>query len=383
MKRVIAMLLALTMVVCLFAGCGPAKTDPAGDADAPKTTDEGTDQASADGKTEQGDKTYKVGFSNVWVGNTYGVQSVNELEAFLSRNEKVSEYYIYNADNDVNKQISDIEDLIAKGVDMLILQPISAESVAPVVEEAYEKGIVVVDCTSPLAGATDSYHVSVVAKDYDFGYIGAKWLCEQMNGEGNVICLDGMAGLSSAVLRMEGANAAFAEYPNVKVIASEYANWDYATAKPVVENLLATYDDIDAVWSSGGDMTRAAIEAWAESGREWVPMMGEDCNGFLKLWSQYKDDGLSCIAVSLPTWLFAYGAELGLQVLEGTYTGEKDVVIDIPTITNDEVDDYVRMDLSDSFWGETHMSEEDIQALYGNGNDGSQGITGKGAANDH
>ena len=198
-----------------------------------------------------------------------------------------------------------------------------------------------------------------------------------------MICLDGMAGLSSAVLRMDGAKAAFAEYPNVKVIASEYANWDYATAKPIVENLLATYDDIDAVWSSGGDMTRAAIEAWAESGREWVPMMGEDCNGFLKLWSQYKDDGLSCIAVSLPTWLFAYGAELGLQVLEGTYTGEKDVVIDIPTITNDEVDDYVRMDLSDSFWGETRMSEEDIQALYGNGNDGSQGITGKGAANDH
>ena len=72
-----------------------------------------------------------------------------------------------------------------------------------------------------------------------------------------------------------------------------------------------------------------------------------------------------------------------MQVLEGTYTGEKDVVIDIPTITNDEVDDFVRMDLSDSFWGETRMSEEDILALYGNGNDGSQGITGKGAANDH
>jgi hypothetical protein len=39
--------------------------------------------------------------------------------------------------------------------------------------------------------------------------------------------------------------------------------------------------------------------------------------------------------------------------------------------------------LSDSFWGETHMSEEDIQALYGNGKDGSQGITGNGAATDH
>lgn len=326
---------------------------------------------------------YVVGFSNVWVGNTYGIQCVNELEAFLQSSEKVSKYYIYNADNDVNKQISDIEDLIAKGVDMLILQPISAESVAAVVEEAYDAGIVVVDCTSPLADATDSYNVSVVAKDYDFGYVGAKWLCEQIGGEGNIICLDGMPGLSSAVLRMEGCMDALKEYPNVKIIASEYGSWDYATTKPIVENLLATYDDIDGVWSSGGDMTRAAIEAWKEAGRDWVPMMGEDCNGFLKLWSQYKSEGLSCIAVSLPSWLFAYGAELGLEILDGTYTGEKDIIIDIPSFGNDEVDSYVREDLSDSFWGQTHMTEEQIVALYGNGNDGSQGITGAGAATDH
>lgn len=329
------------------------------------------------------EKTYTVGFSNVWVGNTYGIQCVNELEAYLNTCGWCSEYYVYNADNDVNKQISDIEDLIAKDVDMLILQPISAESVAAVVEEAYEKGIVVVDCTSPLADATDEYSVSVVAKDYDFGYVGAKWLCEQIGGKGNIICLDGMAGLSSQVLRMEGAQAAFAEYPDVKILADEYANWDYATAKPIVENLLNTYDQIDAVWSSGGDMTRAAIEAWHEAGREWVPMMGEDANGFLKLWAQYKDEGLSCIAVSLPTWLFAYGAELGYQILEGTYEGEKDIIIDIPQFGNDEVDQFVRYDLSDSFWGQTHMTEEQIVALYGNGNDGSQGITGAGAASDH
>lgn len=379
MKKWIALLLSCAMLFAMVAGCGggggSAET-PAGGESTPPASEE-----TGGGETET--KTYTVGFSNVWVGNTWGVQCVNELEAFLRNNEQVSEYYIYNADNDVNKQISDIEDLIAKGVDMLILQPISAESVAAVVEEAYEAGIVVVDCTSPLSDVTDMYNVSVVARDYDFGYVGAKWLCEELGGEGNIVCLDGMAGLSSAVLRMEGAMDAFAEYPGINVIASEYADWDYATAKPVMENLLAAYDDIDGIWSSGGDMTRAAIEVWADSGRDWIPMMGEDCNGFLKLWSEYKEDGLSCIATSLPTWLFAYGAELGLEILNGTYEGEKDIIVDIPTITNEEVDDYVRWDLSDSFWCGTQMSEEDIVALYGNGNDGSQGLTGEGVATDH
>ena len=377
MKKWIALLLSCVMLLAMVAGCGgtpaesPSQSGGAGET-APQS-------AAPDGET----KTYKVGFSNVWVGNTWGVQCVNELEAYLRNNEQISEYYIYNADNDVNKQISDIEDLIAKGVDMLILQPISAESVAAVVEEAYDAGIVVVNCTSPLSDATDKYNVSVVARDYDFGYVGAKWLCEELGGEGNIVCLDGMAGLSSAVLRMQGAQDAFAEYPGINVIASEYGVWDYATAKPVMDFLLAAYDDSDGIWASGGDMTRAAIEVWADSGRDWIPMMGEDCNGFLKLWSEYKDDGLSCIATSLPTWLFAYGAELGLEILNGTYEGEKDIIVEIPTITNDQVDDYVRWDLSDSFWCGTKMTEEDIVALYGNGNDGSQGLTGEGVATDH
>ena len=69
--------------------------------------------------------------------------------------------------------------------------------------------------------------------------------------------------------------------------------------------------------------------------------------------------------------------------MNGTYTGEKDIIVEIPTITNDEVEDFVRTDLSDSFWCGTRMTEEDIVALYGNGKDGSQGLSGTGAANDH
>jgi hypothetical protein len=63
------------------------------------------------------------------------------------------------------------------------------------------------------------------------------------------------------------------------------------------------------------------------------------------------------------------------DILDGNYTGEKDVIVDIPSFTDDEVDKYVREDLSDSFWGQTRMTEEQIVSLYGNGKDGSQGIS--------
>ncbi len=317
-------------------------------------------------------KTYKVGFSNVWVGNSWGVQCVNELESFLKNNDQVSEYYITDANNDVNKQISDIEDLISKKVDLLLLQPISSDAVSAVVEEAYGLGIKVVTCATPLT--TESYDVSVIAKDHDFGRVGAQWLVDQLEGKGNVIILDGMAGLSVAVNRRQGAMDVFDQYPDIKVIAEVNADWDYAKGKIATENLLTAYPKIDGVWSSGGDMTRGCVEAFLEAGRPLVPMMGEDNNGFLKLWVNNMDGGFQGIATSMPTWLFAEGAKIGLEVLEDTYIGEKDVVVEIPVITQDTVKDFVRTDLSDSFWNNTRMPEEDIQALYGEGKDGTQGF---------
>ena len=321
-------------------------------------------------------KTYKVGFSNVWVGNSWGVQCVNELESFLKNNPEVSDYTITNANNDVNKQISDIEDLISKGVNLLILQPRSPDAVTPVVEEAKAAGITVVTCASPLS--TDQYDASVVAKDYDFGRIGAEWLVKALNGKGNIIMLDGMAGVTVAVNRLQGAMDVINKYPDIKVLSTVNANWDYATGKTASENLLAAYPQIDGVWSSGGDMTRGCIEAFVEAKRPLIPMTGEDNNGFLKLWVKYKDQGFSSIATSMPTWLFAEGARIGLDILDGKYTGPKDVIVDIPVITQDTVSDFVRPDLSDSFWNNTRMPEADITALYGNGKDGTQGFGASG-----
>jgi ribose transport system substrate-binding protein len=177
MKKFLAVLLTISLMCCIFVGCAQKQTSSgsasstSGSTASASAASSGSTAASAEtsaasqstgsSSASSSGKKYKIGFSNVWVGNTYGIQCVNELETYLRSNDEVGEYYIYNADNDVNKQISDIEDLISKGVDMLILQPISAESVAAVVEEAHEAGIVVVDCTSPLADATDEYDVSV------------------------------------------------------------------------------------------------------------------------------------------------------------------------------------------------------------------------------
>lgn len=354
MKKGIKRVLPILMVLCLLVGaCLSA--------------------GFAEDETEGEGGAYKVGFSNVWVGNSWGVQCVNELESYLRNSDRVSEYFITDANNDINKQISDIEDLISKNVDLLILQPISPEAVSAVIEDAYDQGIVVVTCASPLD--TDKYNASVLAQDEDFGRVGMEWLAEELGGEGKIIMLNGMAGLTVSNNRTEGAKKVLENYPGIEILGEEYADWDYATGKTATENLLTAFPEIDGVWSQGGEMTRGAMEAFMAAGRELVPMTGEDSNGFLKMWKQYAPDGFKAIATSMPTWLFAEGAEIGLNILDGIEPDEKDMIVDIPVITPDTLDDYVREDLSDSFWANTRMPEEDIQALYGDGNDGTQGFT--------
>ena len=121
-------------------------------------------------------------------------------------------------------------------------------------------------------------------------------------------------------------------------------------------------------------MASGAVEAFLAADRPLCPMTGEDNNGFLKIWRDNTENGLTSIATSMPTWLFAEGARIGLDILDGNAPAEKDTVVEIPVITQDQLNDYVRDDLSDSFWANTHMSEEDRVALYGDGQDGTQGL---------
>jgi ribose transport system substrate-binding protein len=239
---------------------------------------------------------------------------------------------------------------------------VNAEALTPVIEEAYNRGVVVVTTASKLE--TDKYTAALVSDETEFGRAGGTWLVEKLGGKGNVIILDGMSGIATADQRRAGAMSVFAKHPDIKVVAREFADWDYAKGKMATENMLAANPVINGVWSSGGDMTRGAIEAFVENGRSLVPMTGEDGNGFLKLWKKYIDDpGFDSIATTMPAWIYGEGVNTGIRILKGE-PYEKEVVNPVPTILRDTLDQYVREDLNDSFWANTRLPEELIQKFY-------------------
>jgi ribose transport system substrate-binding protein len=313
---------------------------------------------------------FNVAFSNVWEGNTWGVQSKAEFYAEVDRQKAkglVDKVFYANADFSAEKQVSDLEDLLTRDIDILIIQPVNPPAVSSVIEEFYDNGTIIIPCVSPLA--TDKFTASLMSDDKEFGATGAKFLVKALNGRGNIVALDGMDGITVAINRWAGAKEIFDQNPGIKILGKTFADWDYAKGKAAAENFLAAFPKIDGVWASGGAMTQGAIEAFIEAGRPLVPMSGEDNNGFLKLWKEVAGkDKFSAVGCSMPTYFFAEGLKLGIDVALGKQTPgksiPKDQILHVYTITEQNLDKYVRPDLPDSFWANTHMNEDQIKKLF-------------------
>jgi ribose transport system substrate-binding protein len=324
--------------------------------------DETTDQPGGD---SSGTDTYVIGYDSYFVGNTWSAQLEAEfLSATERESDRIDDVIVTQSDNDAQTQISNLQSMIARGVDAIIVTPISPEGIAPVLEQAKEAGIVVVLSASGAESAAYDSYVNV--DDEAFGATGAQWLVDKLDGSGKVLAINGIAGIPTSDLRYQGAQAVFDANPDIEIVATIDGSWDQATTKTAVESFLAANPDVDGVWSQGGSMTLGAIEAFEAAGVELVPMTGEDSNGLLKKWQALVEDGsttFDCIAVNKPTWISATALEHALDLLDGVDV-TKDDILDPEVIDASNLEDYVRPDLPDSLWVNTKMTDEEINALF-------------------
>jgi len=165
--------------------------------------------------------------------------------------------------NDSAKQTADIEGFISRGVDAILISPITVDSQVPVMERAMEAGIPVASVDRK--ANTDNILVHVGADNVEGGRAAARYIIEQLGGSGRVIELEGTPGASAAIDRSTGFNEVMAE-SDVEIIASQPADFNRAEAQTVMENLIQSNPDFDAVFGANDEMIIGAIEAMRGSG---------------------------------------------------------------------------------------------------------------------
>jgi len=302
------------------------------------------------------DGPYTIGFSDWGLVNSHRVQTRGSME-ILARELGVN-LQITDAGGDTTKQIADVDDLLTRGIDALVIAPAVADALGPAIDRAADAGIpVIVFQSSP---GTDRYTSFVRADDAQFGEAGMTQLALDMGGAGNLIALRGVAGNPVETARYEGFRSVADTYPDIKIVGEDYGDWNEDKGKSIAQNLLAANPQIDGVWSSGAAMTKGAIAAFQEAGRDLPPMSGEHLNGFLKLWQEL---GLKSVAPVYPSWMGPEALKLAVLALQGDCV-YKDYLVLPPAITNADLATAVKPDASDDYWVEGYLSDEQIAEIF-------------------
>lgn len=304
------------------------------------------------------DGTFTIGWSNAGMGDSWRQFLQSNFLAEVAANPEITKYYITNADERPEKQIADIDDLIAKGIDGLIVYPTVGEVIAPAIERAYEAGIPVVVFGGNIA--TDKY-TSLVTQDlFDFGRSQAQWLVDQLGGTGKVMMLSGIAGNTTAEERLTGARDVFAANSGIEVLDHQYCDWSATKTKSIMEAVLNAFPQIDGIWADSGLMSWPALESLAEAGRPLVPTTGDQLNGYAKYLVEQDVPGY---VFPMTTKLSAESVKVLLRAMQGEAV-DKVHYIEVSGMGPDEIKDFVRPELSDWWWiGDDQIPAEFLPEL--------------------
>lgn len=180
-------------------------------------------------------------------------------------NAKVIQYIPTKPDS-IPEQLSQVEDVIVKKPDAIVFVPVDYKAMVPAVEKINKANIPVVNVTDRVASGKLVAYVG--ADDYNLGLATARRLLKAMGGKGNVIILEGVKGSLTNTDRVRGFDAALKEFPNVKLLAAQPANYQRLKALQVMENLMQAHPQIDGVLAANDAMAVGALEALEGAGRK-------------------------------------------------------------------------------------------------------------------
>lgn len=186
-----------------------------------------------------------------------------------------------SAEWDVALQVRQMEEFIARPVDAIILISTSAEGTVPAIKKANAAGIPVIVSVDTVVGG-DFYYSGSVYSSGAGGEIAAEYIAEKLKGKGNIIVIQGIAGVTTTFNRMASFEAEIKKYPDLKIVYNQYGDWGTPTAMKIMADALTRFpnkEDIHAVYTHCDEMAIGAVRELKTAGRlDDVIVVGIDGN---------------------------------------------------------------------------------------------------------
>lgn len=215
-----------------------------------------------------GDKAV-VGFSQMGSENNW---RITETKSIQDEAAKRGYKLLYtNANDDTSKQVADVEDLLNRRPDVLIIAPREFEGLAPALQAAKEAGVPVILVDRSAKGEAGVDYVTVISADFIWeGREAAKVIADKFAGKpANIVQITGVPGSSVAIERQKGFEDEIAKHPNLKIIATQNGDFTRSVAQKTMENIIQAHGDkIDAVYGHDDECAIGALQALNLAGRK-------------------------------------------------------------------------------------------------------------------
>jgi ribose transport system substrate-binding protein len=215
-------------------------------------------------------KEYKIGASLLTQQHPFYIELADAMKAEAKKDNV--QLNISIANQDLNKQLSDVEDFITKKVDAIIISPVDSKGVQAAIFKAQKAGIPVITVDVPAIGVDVVTHVAT--DNYAGGVEAGKLMGKLLDGKGKVGIIDYPA-VQSVVERVNGFKEGLKETPDVKIVAIQ-TGITRAEALTVAQNMLQANPDLSGIFGFGDDAALAAVIAAKSARKDNIKIIGFD-----------------------------------------------------------------------------------------------------------
>ncbi|MCX4454217.1 substrate-binding domain-containing protein [Streptomyces sp. NBC_01340] len=239
---------------------------------------------------------------------------------------------VTDAQNDASQQANQLQNFTSSGLGSIIVNPVDSDAAGPAVRSANKAGIPVVGVDR---GVNKADTAALVASDnIAGGKLGAKAMAEKLGGKGKIVILQGLAGTSASRERGAGFAEGLKDYPGIKVVARQPADFDRTKGLDVMTNLLQAHPDIQGVFAENDEMALGAVKALGSKAGKSVSVIGFD--GEPDGLKAVKDGTMYASVAQQPKELGRIAVENALKAAEGKKV-DKTVMVPVKVVTKENV----------------------------------------------
>lgn len=327
--RLIALLTVFMLALVGLTACNTSAAPT-------ETTNGSTTEASGAEEPKADSEKIKIGFSQCTMNHPWRVAMVEGNRKYAEENFKDVELIVTDGQNNASKQASDIDDLIAQKVDVLIVSPLQSDALTPAVKKAMEAGIKVITADR-MVETPVTLHIG--AGNTVIGTLNASYLNTKLNGKGNIVEIQGTAGASATIDRDKGFRDELEKYPDLKITATQYADYLREPAMKFMEDTLQRFGpgEIQAVYAHNDEMALGAIKAIEAAGRsEEIVVVSADG----------QNEGIDAIKAGkmIQTVTYPFCAPEAIQYaykLAKGETLEEEIILENKAINLENIDEWI------------------------------------------